>query len=377
MYLQTLQLTNFKNYESLNLELSPGLNGFVGNNGCGKTNILDAVYYLSMCKSYLNSNDRQNIRFDQSFFSISGNWNISQKMTNVHCAFKIGAKKVIKLNKKEYEKISEHIGRFPLVFISPYDGDLIAEGSELRRKWMDGILVQIDREYLEQLQFYAKILDQRNALLKSMFEHRLFDRESMEVWDIQLITAGELIHKKRQQFLEEFIPVFQKCYKEIGGNKEEVGLSYRSQLNEGSFIDLLKDSEKRDAFSQYTNVGIHKDDLLFRINEHPAKKFGSQGQQKSFVIALRLAQYDWLKNHLSISPVLLLDDVFDKLDGKRVQKLIQMVTSLDFGQVIVTDTDIERMRKLFEGLNVPSRIFEVKNQEVEIIHEIEFHESER
>ena len=198
MYLQTLQLTNFKNYESLNLELSPGLNGFVGNNGCGKTNILDAVYYLSMCKSYLNSNDRQNIRFDQSFFSISGNWNISQKMTNVHCAFKIGAKKVIKLNKKEYEKISEHIGRFPLVFISPYDGDLIAEGSEMRRKWMDGILVQLDKNYLEDIVRYSKILDQRNALLKNMFEHRLFDRDSIDIWDVQLIEVGERIHRLHQ-----------------------------------------------------------------------------------------------------------------------------------------------------------------------------------
>jgi DNA replication and repair protein RecF len=377
MHLTHLHLLNFKNYTDISFSFSERLNGLVGDNGSGKTNVLDAIYYLSMCKSYLNTMDRQNIRFGELYFAIQGNWKDNEAVSTVNCAVKMGSKKIVKRNKKEYERLADHIGQYPVVFISPYDGDLIAEGSELRRKWMDGILVQIDREYLEQLQFYAKILDQRNALLKSMFEHRLFDRESMEVWDIQLITAGELIHKKRQQFLEEFIPVFQKCYKEIGGNKEEVGLSYRSQLNDGSFIDLLKASEKRDAFSQYTNVGIHKDDLLFTINEHPAKKFGSQGQQKSFVIALRLAQYDWLKNHLAISPVLLLDDVFDKLDGKRVQKLIQMVTSLDFGQVIVTDTDIERMRKLFEGLNVPSRIFEVKNQEVEIIHEIEFHESER
>ena len=224
MYLQTLQLTNFKNYESFSLELSPGLNGFVGNNGCGKTNILDAIYYLSMCKSYLNSNDRQNIRFDQSFFSISGNWNISEKLTNVHCAFKIGAKKVIKLNKKEYEKISEHIGSFPLVFISPYDGDLIAEGSEMRRKWMDGILVQLDKNYLEDIVLYSKILDQRNALLKNMFEHRLFDRDSIDIWDVQLIEVGERIHQRRKIFLEEFIPVFQKFYKEIGSESELVGL---------------------------------------------------------------------------------------------------------------------------------------------------------
>ena len=367
MYLQTLQLTNFKNYESLNLELSPGLNGFVGNNGCGKTNILDAVYYLSMCKSYLNSNDRQNIRFDQSFFSISGNWNISQKMTNVHCAFKIGAKKVIKLNKKEYEKISEHIGRFPLVFISPYDGDLIAEGSEMRRKWMDGILVQLDKNYLEDIVRYSKILDQRNALLKNMFEHRLFDRDSIDIWDVQLIEVGDRIHQRRKIFLEEFIPVFQKFYKEIGSESELVGLEYRSQLNDASFASLIAGSEKKDAITQYTNCGIHKDDLIFTIKGYPVKKFGSQGQQKSFIIALRLAQYDWLKQHKELKPILLLDDIFDKLDNQRVGKLIELVTADYFGQVLVTDTDPRRMLELFKSLPIEKKLFQLENGEIEVI----------
>ncbi len=364
MFLSRLLLQNFKNYQLLDLELSPGINGLVGKNGCGKTNVLDAVHYLSMCKSYLNNIDRQNVHFDQSFFFIQGNWNSDEKISEVHCAFKVGAKKVIKYNKKPYEKIADHIGRFPVVFISPYDGDLIAEGSDMRRKWMDGILVQLDKNYLEDLQRYQKVLDQRNALLKNMFEHRLFDRESIEVWNIQLVALGEKIFKKRATFLEEFIPVFERFYYEIGNDNESIGLEYRSQLNEGSFTDLLAASEKKDAFTQYTNVGTHKDDLIFTIKGHPVKKFGSQGQQKSFIIALRLAQYDYLKMHKNTKPVLLLDDIFDKLDNLRVEKLIRLVTADYFGQVIVTDTDNRRMIELFESLNIERKLFQVDESQI-------------
>lgn len=364
MFLSKLLLHNFKNYQLLDLELSPGINGLVGINGSGKTNVLDAVHYLSMCKSYLNNIDRQNVHFDQSFFSIQGNWNSDGKVSEVHCTYKVGAKKVIKYNKKPYEKITEHIGRFPVVFISPYDGDLIAEGSDMRRKWMDGILVQLDKNYLEDLQRYQKVLDQRNALLKNMFEHRLFDRESIEVWNIQLITLGEQIFKKRATFLEEFIPVFERFYYEIGNDNEAIGLEYRSQLNEGSFSDLISESEKKDAFTQYTNVGTHKDDLIFTIKGHPVKKFGSQGQQKSFIIALRLAQYDYLKMHKKTKPVLLLDDIFDKLDNQRVEKLIRLVTADYFGQVIVTDTDNRRMIELFESLNIERKLFQVDETQI-------------
>ncbi len=367
MYLQSLQLTNFKNYELLNLELSPGLNGFVGNNGCGKTNILDAIYFLSMCKSYLNSNDRQNIRFDQTFFSISGNWNVSHKISTVHCAYKIGAKKIVKLNKKEYEKLSEHIGRYPLVFISPYDGDLIAEGSELRRKWMDGILVQLEKSYLEDIVRYSKILEQRNALLKNMYDQRLFDRDSIEVWDVQLIEVGQRIYERRKLFLAEFIPVFQKFYLNIGSDSENVGLEYRSQLNDASFASLIAASERKDALTQYTNCGIHKDDLLFTIKGHPVKKFGSQGQQKSFLIALRLAQYDWLKQHKELKPILLLDDIFDKLDNQRVARLIELVTADYFGQVLITDTDPGRMKELFNSLPIEKKLFHLENGEIQLL----------
>ncbi len=307
----------------------------------------------------MNVLDRQNIRFDQQFFAIQGIWDKEEQEIAIHCAVKAGAKKVFKRNKKEYEKLADHIGQFPAVMISPYDRDLISEGSELRRKWMDGIISQFDRHYLDDIQKYGKILDQRNALLKNMYEQRLFDRESIEVWNDQMSRIGAAIHQKRKQFLEEFIPVFQERYNYIGLEEEEVHLEYRSQLNEMSFDDLLKAFEKKDAITHYSNGGTHKDDLLFTIKGHPIKKFGSQGQQKSFIIALRLAQYDWLKKQLNVNPVLLLDDIFDKLDQIRVKKLLNLVSNNYFGQVLVTDTDEERLRNIFQTGDFESKMFSV------------------
>lgn len=378
MHLKSLQLINFKNYEDAEIQLCDGINCFIGANGSGKTNILDAVHYLSMCKSYMNPVDRQNIRFEQGFFSILGNWQKEDKETAIHCAVKTGAKKVFKQNKKEYEKLSEHIGRYPTVMISPYDKDLISEGSELRRKWMDGIVSQFDRGYLADIQRYVKVLEQRNALLRNMYEHGLFDRESIDVWNDQMIDVGTRIHQKRKVFLDEFIPVFQEHYNQIGRAVEEVHLEYRSQLNDCSFQDLLAEFERKDAHTHYSNAGVHKDDLLFTIKGHPVKKFGSQGQQKSFIIALRLAQYEWLKRHLNTKPVLLLDDIFDKLDQQRVQRLMELVSNNFFGQVLVTDTDEERIRTVFAQNNFSGKMFAVSGGVVselpelmqkEVIHE--------
>jgi DNA replication and repair protein RecF len=364
MHLKDLHLINFKNYEETEVTLSEGVNCFVGSNGSGKTNILDAVYYLSMCKSYLNVLDRQNIRFGEHFFSIRGDWERDGQSIEIHCAVKQGSKKVFRRNKKEYEKLADHIGQFPVVMISPYDRDLISEGSELRRKWIDGIISQFDRKYLEDIQRYARVLEQRNALLRNMYDHGLFDRESIEVWNDQLCNLGKSIHEKRKKFIEEFLPVFRERYNYIGQEEEAVGLEYRSQLHESSMEDLLIAFEKKDALSHYSNAGTHKDDLVFTIKGHPIKKFGSQGQQKSFIIALRLAQYEWLKQHLGVNPVLLLDDIFDKLDQQRVKKLLQLVSDHYFGQVLVTDTDLERLRSIFSENEIGLRIFEVNDGSV-------------
>jgi DNA replication and repair protein RecF len=366
MFLENLHLSQFKNYEEAFVEFSPQINCFFGKNGSGKTNILDAVHYLSLCKSYMNVLDRQNIRFGQPYFSILGHWSKNEQSVSIHCAVKQGAKKVFKRNKKEYEKLADHIGQFPVVMISPYDRDLISEGSELRRKWMDGIISQFDRAYLDDIQRYAKVLDQRNALLKNMFEHRLFDRESIEVWNEQLVDLGNRIHQKRTDFVAEFVPFFQERYATIAKQDDFIGLEYRSQLNEGNFSDLIQEAEKKDAFAQFTTVGIHKDDLLFTIQSHPVKKFGSQGQQKSVIIALRLAQYEWLKRYLSVDPVLLLDDIFDKLDNDRVQNLMALVSDHYFGQVIVTDTDERRLRAVFELIDVETRFFEVSDGKINL-----------
>lgn len=359
MYLKYLQLVNFKNYEEAEINLNSGINCFTGKNGAGKTNILDAVYYLSMCKSYMNVLDRQNIRFNEQFFSIKGEWVKDELKSEIHCAVKVNAKKIIRKNKKEYEKLADHIGQYPVVMISPYDRDLISEGSELRRKWIDGIISQQDKSYLEHLIKYNRVLEQRNALLKNMYEHGLFDRESIEVWNVQMCELGQQIYERRKLFIEEFVATFQEKYRFLGHEEENVEFEYRSQLHDDSFEDLLKVFERKDALSHYSNVGIHKDDLIFTINGHPIKKFGSQGQQKSFIIALRLAQFEWLKNHLGVMPVLMLDDVFDKLDQERVKKLLQLVSEHYFGQVLITDTDTERMMNVFSQVENEFSIFEV------------------
>ena len=365
MHLSRLHLLNFKNYEEAEIELSDGINCFVGNNGEGKTNLLDSVYYLSMCKSYMNPVDRQNIRFEQPFFSIQGNWEKDGESSAIQCVVKLGAKKVFRKNKKEYEKLADHIGQFPVVMISPYDRDLISEGSDIRRKWMDGIISQFNRPYLADIQKYGKVLEQRNALLKNMAEHRLFDPESIEIWDHQLIELGERIFNVRSEFVREFIPVFQKHYNTIGLEQENVEVIYRSQLSDHSMSELLEANKRKDAITRYSNAGIHRDDLLFQIKGSPVKRFGSQGQQKSFLIALRLAQYEWLKSHLNTLPVLLLDDIFDKLDHNRVEKLIHLVSDHFFGQVLVTDTDIGRVQKIFTDHQLIHKIFTVSSGEVE------------
>jgi len=364
MYLSELQLINFKNHKENHITLIDGINGFFGKNGCGKTNILDAVYYMSMCKSYLNVRDRQNILFNQDFFSIKGEWILKNKKENIQCLVHQKNKKKFKKNKKEYDRLADHIGLLPVVMISPYDRDLISEGSDLRRKWMDGVISQQDRTYLDALQKYNKCIDQRNTLLRTMNKTRKFDSERMAPWNTQLIELGNLIFLKRKKFIDEFIPCFINFYEDLGYKKENVSLNYKSHLIGCSFETILNEAQDKDFALQYSTVGTHRDDLKFLINDLPIKKFGSQGQQKSFIIALRLAQYEWIKNHLKIKPVLLLDDIFDKLDKERVEKLISLVANNYFGQVLVTDTDKERLTQVMTKLPIKHSLFHVNEGQI-------------
>ncbi len=364
MFLKQINLVQFKNYPEAAIDLIDGINCFVGHNGAGKTNILDAVYYTSMCRSYLNPIDSQNINFEDSFFILQALWHKRDSDFEIYCGVKRGQKKVFKKNKVDYDKLADHIGQFPTVMVSPYDTDLISEGSEVRRKWMDGIISQYDRNYLDALIRYNAILEQRNALLKNSARSGLFEPESLEIWDEQLVEVGQLIHRKRQLFIEKFTPLLQRYFTEIARCDEQIGFVYKSQLSEDNFSDLLLRAREKDRILGYSTAGTHKDDLVFELHGHPIKKVGSQGQQKSFLIALKLAQFDELTLTLGVKPVLLLDDIFDKLDNERVTQLMKLVSEHKFGQVLVTDTDQERVKSIFEKIDVPMRLFHVESGKV-------------
>ncbi len=365
LHLSQLSLINFKNYKQADLSLSPAINCFIGQNGAGKTNVLDAIYYLSICKSYMNPVDSQNILFGEPFFVIQSIWNKNNNEETVYCGVKKGQKKVLKKNKITYEKLADHVGQFPTVMISPYDRNLIVEGSDIRRKWMDSIISQFNREFLNDAVKYKKVLAQRNALLKNISPHVFFEAEGIEVWNEQLIIYGETIHRERKKALENFIPIFKKYYQWIANDAEEVGLEYRSQLFDNSLKELLSKAQNDDLRRQFTTVGTHKDDFVFTIKGHPIKKFGSQGQQKSYLIALKLAQYEWLYSQLNQKPVLLLDDIFDKLDNERVERLMQMVNDQDFGQVLITDTDQARIASIFEKNGIEYKSFFVQENNIQ------------
>lgn len=362
MYLNKLSISNFKNYGQAELKFSRKINCFAGNNAAGKTNMLDALYYLSFCKSYFNSVDSQNILHDTDYFAIHGTYhNESETDDLVSCVQKRGHKKSFKLNKKEYDRLADHIGKFPLVMISPYDRDLINDGSEARRKYIDGVISQFDKVYLDHLISYNKVLLQRNTLLKHFAEQRRFDEVSLQVWDEKLAELGTQLYEKRKEFLEAFNPVFEEYYQFLSGGKEHVEIVYESQLSERSLGQLLKESVGKDRQVRYTTTGIHKDDLLFRINNYPVKKFGSQGQQKSFVIAVKLAQFEYTRRIKKFKPILLLDDIFDKLDDHRVQQVIKLVSEDKFGQVFITDTQRQRIENIFKDHDIEHSIFEVVN----------------
>lgn len=360
MWLKKLSLLNFKNYQEAELEFSDSVNAFTGDNGAGKTNLLDAVHYLCLCKSYFNPIDSQQIRNGEDFFMVQGALLKNGQEDTVACSLKRGQKKIFRRNKKDYQRLADHIGIYPLVMISPYDISLILEGSEERRRFIDNVISQTDIRYLDDLIAYNKYMLNRNALLKSIADTGRYDPELLSVIDDQLTEAGTRIYQKRRDFMEVFIPVFQQHYAYLTDGVEEACLVYDSPLHKDSFDNLLKASSDKDRILERTSVGIHKDDLLFTINGMPMKKFGSQGQQKSFLIGMKLAQYTFLKEKKQVSPLLLLDDVFDKLDDSRIRKLMQMVSHHSFGQIFITDTNRERLVRIFESINVPITIFEVR-----------------
>ena len=360
MILKSLSLINYKNFESKDFTFDAKINCFVGNNGVGKTNILDAIYHLSFGKSYFNPVTSQNINHDADFFVVNGVYEKDGRDEKVVVSAKKGNKKVIKRNAKVYERFADHIGFLPLVIISPADRDLITEGSDTRRKFIDGVISQSDKSYLSNLLGYTKILAQRNALLKYFAVNSTFNADTLAVYNEQLEGFGTPIFEKRKRFLERFSPIFNDRYKAISGGTEHVTLTYSSTLSDMPLKHSLTNALAKDRSLQYTSVGIHKDDLQFEINGHPIKKFGSQGQQKSYLIALKLAQFDFIKQESGTTPLLLLDDIFDKLDESRVQHIIELVNTNDFGQLFISDTHPERTESVVKNIHQSYELFHLE-----------------
>jgi DNA replication and repair protein RecF len=367
MHLENIRLINFKNYEDQAFTFSDQINCFVGDNGSGKTNLLDAIYYLSLTKSFLNQVDHQNIQWNRDFFSILGDFHKDEISYHVKCSLKQESKKAFSLDNKEYEKLSDHIGLFPVVLITPHDTDIIRGGGEMRRKFFDGIISQVDKYYLNDLISYNHALRQRNSLLKKFDKEFSFDPDLIEPFDIKLVETGTRIFDRRESFLEIFIPIFLKHYENISDKKELVTLKYTSHHHTGNLEDLLEMSREKDRILRRTTIGIHRDDIHFMIDEHPVKKIGSQGQQKSFLVALKLAQFDLMKNHFGFKPIILMDDIFDRLDDHRIEKIMALVASHAFGQLFVTDARPERTFSIFKKIEAERKIFRISSGSAELI----------
>jgi DNA replication and repair protein RecF len=357
LFLKRISLLNYKNFSEIDFELDSKINCFVGKNGIGKTNILDAIYHLANGKSYFNPLAVQNIKHGEDFFVVDGEFEKNGRTEQILCSLKKGQKKILKRNGKVYEKFSDHIGFIPLVIISPADSDLIIEGSETRRKFIDTVISQLDSSYLQQLIQYQKIISQRNALLKFFALNHVFENDTLSIYNEQLNTLGEFIFEKRKKFLIDFIPIFNNYHREITNSAETVQLIYQSNLFEKDTLTLLEENISKDRALHYTSVGVHKDDLSFEIDNYPIKKFGSQGQQKSFLIALKLAQFDFVKKQSGEKPILLFDDIFDKLDEFRVSKIIEMVNKEEFGQLFISDTHPERTENIVKTTLQSYKIF--------------------
>ena len=369
MQLNRLSLFNFRNYLQAELETDSLYNAFVGNNGEGKTNLLDAIHYLALSKSYFNPVDSQNIRYDEDASMMQGSFTIDGREELINCALRRNQKKVLKRNGKEYDRLADHIGLIPVVMIAPTDSQLITEGSEERRRFIDSIISQYDRNYLENLVNYNRVLSQRNALLKQGGQSGRLDVDTLDIFDEQLSPLGNAIFATRKSFIDLIVPVFREFYTFISGGKEQTDIVYESHLESASFSDLLSQSRSRDKMAQFTTVGIHKDDLELLIGGKPVKKYASQGQQKSFLVALKLAQFDFMRDRMNTKPLLLLDDIFDKLDDSRVERLMELVSDDHFGQLFITDTHPDRIRKIFDQIGRTIRCFLVVDGSIEVMRE--------
>lgn len=360
MILDRLSILNYKNITEAELSFSPKVNCFIGQNGEGKTNLLDAIFFLSFCRSSVNPVDSQCIQHDKEFFVLQGNYRMDGgDMENLYCGLKRGRKKSFKRNKKEYQRLSDHIGLIPLVLVSPSDSDLISGGSEDRRRFMDLVISQYNKEYMVCLMKYQQALQQRNTLLKMEEEP---DSDVLSLWEEMMAQTGEIIYRCRRDFIQEFTPIFQSYYQEIAQNKEEVALCYVSHGDRGPLLPTIQNGRAKDRIMGYSLHGVHKDDLEMRLGEYPIKREGSQGQNKTFLIALKLAQFSFLKRaSQKETPLLLLDDIFDKLDSTRVEQIVRLVAGNNFGQIFITDTNRDHLDHILSQMGQDYTLFEVEN----------------
>jgi len=361
MHIKHLNLINFKNIIQAEIDFSPGINCLVGENGAGKTNVLDAIYYLSFCKSYFNAVDSQNVTHEQDFFVVQGQYVRHDEEEHIYCGLKKQQKKHFKRNKKEYGKLADHIGLLPLVMISPADEQLINEGSEQRRKYIDGVISQYDKPFLDDILRYNRSLMQRNATLKQLKDSGSRDFSMLDLWDEQLEQLAIRIYNKRIDFIKELVPVFQKYYAYISDGKEKIALNYKSHLHDGNLKEQLLEVRSKDIVLGYTTKGTHKDDLELLLGGYAIKKIASQGQKKTFLIALKLAQYEFIHKHNGIKPIVLLDDIFDKLDDARSNRLLELVSEDVFNQIFITDTKKTYLENIVKRTGKTYKIFDVDN----------------
>ncbi len=372
MILKKLTILNYKNIGEATLELSPKINCFIGHNGAGKTNVLDAVYYLSFCRSANNPTDSMVIRHEEPFCMIEGIYvNERDDEELISCGLKRGIKKHFKRNKKEYKRLSEHIGLIPMVVVAPADTLLIEGGSEERRRLIDMVIAQYDHSYIDALARYNNAHQQRNTLLKQASSadfpstNFAYDPLLMDLWEEQMAESGEQLFQKRTAFIEELTPVFQEYYQKISGGHETVGLQYISHCQRGPLLEVIRRDRMKDCAVGYSLHGVHRDDLLFTLGDHPMKREGSQGQNKTYVIALKLAQFEFLRRTVSqTTPLLLLDDIFDKLDANRVEQIVRLVSGNSFGQIFITDTNRDHLDQILQNSHLDYKIFHVENGEV-------------